>query len=482
MNELVNTEWEEVLKGKNYVFKKYNIEHYGDKNLKIYYQSIFDHININSLNINLFFFYKKFKSLFFSRRKENICLIFREDYLLREISTYLVTKGVTLEFFKKPKICNKEFSNNKFNEIKNILYPIILKHCKKWVHSEYIENTVNFYFKKLKISLDQYEYYSCFFDDYLDSFKKKKILCATSYPGLPIYIALSHQARRKKVKLISTQHGINREINSYYSEGLTQLENNIADLLFVNNYEGKKISDKSPFAFGKTKVVGTPNQMSSRKKIKSLKSLFNKKIFYISTRTSSGNLNMLNGYQTDYERVIEEMNLVKNVFSKLKKKIYYKAYPYKDYYVDRDPVHQEIDKIENIELIYTSKDLHSYFDDISLIITSRATSTLSWCLLSNIPLIFIDHKKEFRLKNKARNIFKEGLIFFDKNNKFYERDLFNYLCKPYNQIKIDWDNKKNKRQELIKNYISSIPDEAAGKVAADFLLNNNYFKVVNKSK
>ena len=88
MNELVNTKWEEVLKGKNIYFQTINVKHFGEENLNLYNQSIFDHINLNSLNTNLFFFYKKFKSLFSFKKKDNLLLIFREDHLLREVSTY----------------------------------------------------------------------------------------------------------------------------------------------------------------------------------------------------------------------------------------------------------------------------------------------------------------------------------------------------------------------------------------------------------
>ena len=438
-----------------------------------------DHINLNSFNTNLFFFLKKFKSFLPLRKLDNLFLIFREDYLLREVSTHLFKKGVKLEFFKKKKIETKKFDYERFNQIKKAIFPIILKHCRRWVKKDFLVHIVNHYFSKLKQDLDQYYSYSHFFKKYFDQINQK-ILCATSYPVLPIYIALSYQTQKKNIKLISTQHGINREINSFYSEGMPNLENNVADLLFVNNFEGKKISDQSPFAYGQTKVIGVPQQMYSRKKIKPISSFFRKKIFFISTRTSSGNLNMLNGYQTDYERVIEEMDLIKNVLGRLPMTIYYKAYPFKDYYVDRDPVHDEIDKTKNIKLIYTSKDLHHFIDDISLIITSRATSTLSWCILSNIPLIFIDHTKEFRLKKNVRKIFEESLILFDKNKSFFNSNLLNYLHKPYSQIKNDWENKSARRKDLIEKYISSKQAKDAGEIAADFLLKNNYFRTVKK--
>ena len=53
LNDLVNTKWKEVLKGKNVFFKTINVKHCGEENLQIYHQSIFDHINLNSFSLFL---------------------------------------------------------------------------------------------------------------------------------------------------------------------------------------------------------------------------------------------------------------------------------------------------------------------------------------------------------------------------------------------------------------------------------------------
>ena len=116
---------------------------------------------------------------------------------------------------------------------------------------------------------------------------------------------------------------------------------------------------------------------------------------------------------------------------------------------------------------------------MSLIITSRATSTLSWCLFSNIPLIFIKYKNQHMVKKKAYNLFKKSLIFFDANSKNFYKNLRDYLSKPLNEIKNDWLKKELARKKLMHEYISTtINSGGAGKAAVNYILKNKLFRKV----
>ena len=84
-------------------------------------------------------------------------------------------------------------------------------------------------------------------------------------------ISLSNVLRKKGLKLISTQHGVNREINKFYEYGSCYFENSIADLLFVKNEKAKRISDLSVFKYGVTKCIGAPKQMYLKVKQKKKK-------------------------------------------------------------------------------------------------------------------------------------------------------------------------------------------------------------------
>ena len=274
--------------------------------------------------------------------------------------------------------------------------------------------------------------------------------------------------------LVSSQHGVTREINFFHKEIRCLLENSVSDLLFLQNSEGKKISDNSKFRKGKSIVVGAPKQMYQSKKVSFF--LKQKRIFYISTRFSAGSMQMLQGYINDYQRTIREQNLVRYVFSQVPHKINFKAYPCIDPYVDIDPVFHEIKKTNNLKLINSSKDLQFYLNEIRIIITSRATSTLGWCLFSNKPIIFINYNDHAAVRNNLVKLFKKSLIFFDANEKNFFSKLKIDLSQSLNKIEADWEKKKYHRSILIKKYFNANDQKNAGKVGAKFLLQNNYLK------
>ena len=119
----------------------------------------------------------------------------------------------------------------------------------------------------MRKKLDLQNTYENYFNQYLSKFEGK-LLCISSYPSLLLTISLSNVLRKKGLKLISTQHGVNREINKFYEYGSCYFENSIADLLFVKNEEAKRISDLSVFKYGVTKCIGAPKQMYLKSKTK----------------------------------------------------------------------------------------------------------------------------------------------------------------------------------------------------------------------
>ena len=51
-----------------------------------------------------------------------------------------------------------------------------------------------------------------------------------------------------------------------------------------------------------------------------------------------------------------------------------------------------------------------------------------------------------------------------------------YLSQSLNKIEADWEKKKYHRNILIKKYFNANDQKTAGRVGANFLLQNNYFK------
>ena len=471
INNRINPKWEELFTNKDSKFCELDIDHPYEKLFEKKGESYFELLRTYCLSNIKYFLYKKFHKILIKKSEKKV-LIFREDHLLREICVSLFNKGVQPIFFRNENIKEKKFSEKKFLEIRKVLEPSIIRFSKIWVCKNFLDEIVNFYFKELKNNLDIKFSYNIFFEDYLNKLNGE-YFGISSYPAYPHTMALADELNKKKKYLVSTQHGVNREINETFEETCSTMENTVADILLVKNHEGKKISDLNPFSKGKTFVVGTPSQMKKRKI-----SLFKKKeIFYISTRISSANINAINGFLTDYGRVLQEYYLVKKVLAKVNKKIIFKTYPALDYYIDKDPVHEEVNKNKNLFLLKTPKDLQSFIPNINLIITARATSTISWCLLSGLPIIFINYPNQYMVKKEIYRDFSKAFIFFDAGSKNFYSDLKKYLSKSIEEMITDWETKKECRERFISRYISSFNDNNSGKRGADIIFKNIFVGV-----
>ena len=88
-----------------------------------------------------------------------------------------------------------------------------------------------------------------------------------------------------------------------------------------------------------------------------------------------------------------------------------------------------VENSENVDLIYTTRDLQDYLKEIEMIITSRATSTLSLCLLSNIPVVFINYCSEYSVKEKLISKFSDSLFYFEFYSENFEKKISSFFKK-----------------------------------------------------
>ena len=101
----------------------------------------------------------------------------------------------------------------------------------------------------------------------------------------------------------------------------------------------------------------------------------------------------------------------KNIkFKKLKKKIHFKPY-FSKRYTGQNVELEKVKKSKNIKLITNEIDLRYLLKYYKIIITSRATSTIGWCLLSKKPVIYIE-TIDNRLNKESYNAFKKNLFFY----------------------------------------------------------------------
>lgn len=314
-----------------------------------------------------------------------------------------------------------------------------------------IENINSFIRLKIVNQLELQLSYQAYWESALDYIKNGKYLVFSNYPAKADSIALANFCKSCGVKFIAFQHGVTRELSGLHINGSFCYENNVADILYTFNASATRVSNRIPFKHGQAKTLGAPSMFYRLKKGRA-RSGNQLRYLYVSTNVQIGDLGVPQGVWHDYDRTLEEIKLIKRCFSKLKHKIWIKSYPMSQLrYFGNNIVYNTASKYSNIKWIEKTSDLRFMLKDYDLLITSRATSTLSWCIMSGKPLIFINYAKDSALKKELTRIFKDSLFYFNANENVYEQ-LLEFMNKPFSEILELWNDKSNHRKQLIDRY------------------------------
>ena len=106
-----------------------------------------------------------------------------------------------------------------------------------------------------------------------------------------------------------------------------------------------------------------------------------------------------------------------------------------------------------------------------VIITSRATSTIGWCLLSNKPLIFINVPYWFELKEEMKELFQKSMFYFNYSDKNCLSSLKDLLSLSLNEIEKLWNEKEKDRKKLSKILLLDKKHLKVDKISSKVFLN-----------
>jgi len=275
--------------------------------------------------------------------------------------------------------------------------------------------------------------------------------------------ALSHVCKDKKIKLMACQHGVTRELLNDPSERQIFFETNYCDHFFAMNAQAARIS-KNYVANGRTvdvSIAGVPSEMRNVKSERRP----TKEVLFVSTNLYAGH--SPNGVPpcSDRELAEAEMQLIDRVFDGLKKHVDYKPYP-SIRLIDPDSVLARIRDCDNINIVGTHCDMRYLAGKYRLIITTKATSTVSWALMSQRPVVFIDHFCHARLSPLARKALSNGIFVFDQADTDFHRALHEFLSRSFEEIEAEWIEKSDARQKLYSGFLGP-QDYEAGKHISD---------------
>ena len=407
-------------------------------------------------------------SFLFKSNKVKIAIISSNE-LVRDISFYLLwRKNLNIFYFKKFfNFKNKIVIIKNENIIKNIsviVNKIFLKALRD-VPSETIRELL---IAKWNIELidiiNSYRTYKHNIKNILD--KKKIDFILIGYLDMLKGLALHNICQNKSIPLISCQHGITREI--IFDPNLRSIffETSFSDYLFCYNDMSKKVTQSAMY-YNQNNIynIGLPSDYRNfiSKKNKS------KEICYISTILLSGGIPNFIAPEKDIELINWELKLINKVFKKTIKTIDYKPYP-AIRYAENDISIQAVKEDNNLKLVGTHIDLRYIISNYGLLITSGATSTLGWCVQSNIPLIIINRKGSLSIKESVIHDFKKAFFIFDDSDENWTEKLKSFLEKEYSDILKLWRNKLDTRPAIIKKYFGDV-NLNAGKNGANIINN-----------
>ncbi len=393
-----------------------------------------------------------------------------ENELNIETASLLALRGVKVSQIQRDYLSNVD--NIALDENNAALYaalePIMRKRVEEWVVPPAVEVTMLLFKSHLEKRIKKFKSLAFAWEKVISNSTNMRRVVLMNSPGNVNGHALAYASRKNNVSLISSQHGVTVEISKAHRMLPVSLDNSTADAMFSYNSKIVDIEKNTFFNNSKHNVVGMPWRLIRMKHSK----VINKSavpIVYISTNLY--HMGFCLSSKTDYGRAMEEKKLITRVLSKLPYKVSYKTYPEDNRrYADIDPVLSDVKKADNIELFSKKIDMRYLVSKYSILVTTCATSTLGWPVMSGKPVVFINQKNNSPLTDDAYTSLSKGIFVFNDDEKNFHQDLREFLSQPLDKIEGLWREKTEARKDMIRDYFNAFSSGGAGKRAAEIIL------------
>ena len=408
--------------------------------------------------------------------KKNKIYIYKNSFVIREIEPYLYDLGYKLQFMPEitfnydrhlSEVANtdinlvlEKYLNKSDSEIalKSVLLIIYKKRISYFIHKKkYTEKYISNLDKSINVILT-----NIIFDDF-------------------DRCIFTQQLKINNFKIINVMHGLT---NSFLKrKHLFFYESNSSyNILCFNKSEKEMFKKLSPnsFAYPISVVQEAKNKrLSFIKRFivnRYLKIDNDINIFYPSINYPYNNGSIFGLRQSDSEIYKFEKEIVLSL-SKVNKRAIYKPYPMKSY-VDSDTIIEYANSFSNIKVINEKNDFRflTSIGDIFILSNIGVSSTMTWILGENKPILFL-HSKNFNILNdKGLKIINEIFIVIDIDVHNWTEHLIEILNMPYKNLLKIWNDKQIYRDKYDEDWLLGTKLHT-GKLASnyinEFILENN---------
>tara|TARA_Y100000768_G_scaffold388769_2_gene387001 strand:+ start:3785 stop:5596 length:1812 start_codon:yes stop_codon:yes gene_type:complete len=422
----------------------------------------------------IFNFLKKINLI--NKKKNKKIYKYKDSNVLREIEPYLYDLGFNL--VDMPEI-NFNFKNND---------DFIINKKLKDILDDFFENDfLNDVFKKVLFEMygKRIKYYKqkiIYSKEYISNLDKSiKIIITNTITGFDSNI-FAKQLQQSGYKIINVRHGLSTSFRR--KKDLEYIECEAPDVtLCFNSSEKKMFKDLIPDAIlHPISVV----QEAKKKRLRFLKRFYVNKmlnmndtvnIFYPSNIYPYNNVSIYGFRQSDKFNYNFEKKMI-SLLSGLNKKVIYKNYPIKSY-VDSNPLIKFAQSFSNIKVIDGKFDFRyvSSLGDIFILGSIGSSSTITWMLGENKPIIFLYTNKFRFINEEGKKILDKILIVVNIDENNWVDTLRSILNKPYEELIEIWRDKQKYRDQYDEEWLMGI-NLHAGKLGAKYT-NDLYLKTLN---
>ena len=392
-----------------------------------------------------------------------------ENELNIEIASSLALHGVKITKIQPKTVSgakNIVLSGN-IEACYKVVLPIMRKRVEQWVVPSAVEITMSLFESYLEKQLNQFVLLVNGWGKVITKKSKIKQSILVNAAGNMNGHALAYICRKNNIPLMSSQHGVTVEISKAHNIYNIVFDNSVVDAVFSYNTSIVDIEQSIHFDHAKHYVVGMPMRLIGMKYKKYIdKSV--PPVVYISTNLYHMGFSI--SLKTDYINARDEQKIIKKVLSKLPHKVRYKTYPEDNRrYADVDPVLNDVENANNIDVFSDKVDMRYLISEHSILVTTGATSTLGWPIMSEKPVVFIDNKNKSPLTDDAHKSLSEGIFIFNSEDPNFHEKLKDFLSQPIDTIEQLWFSKKHARKKMIRKYFSEY-EGGAGERATKIIL------------
>ena len=380
-------------------------------------------------------------------------LFLRESEIVRDVGLHHALRGWRPMKLALPKPPNADYELHPTAvEVKNILGLALLDRWQKVSIEHACKTILKRYISALSTTFYHYDFYSKWLNENEENiFGNKKNIIVSNYPIGPDALAVANFAKKKRIFFAGVQHGVARELLAD-PQNLCNYENTFSEGAITLNSVSKTMLDNNPFKapHSQTMSYGLPADFgrifSSSKNDYPQK--LEPRILFIQMLNRTGCF--FNGgiYKNDEECIRQETHLITDVFEKINTPVDFKYYPHQSY-ADSDPVLRLVENCKNTNLLKTGQDLRFLIHEADVLITMAISSTLSWCVFSDKPTIYLDPAiVGYRASQASLPHIKEALFYFDMRDDDYLNQLRQFLNQDQRHILKLWNKRSQSRNDF----------------------------------